>query len=61
MKTIVTVQEALKKNDNILQGSFLTISNTLKQFPVLNLITPEAYARPVCFIKYYKFRNLESK
>jgi len=28
--------------DNILQCSFLTISNALKQFPVLNSITPEA-------------------
>ena len=41
--------------NNIPHSSFLTISNALKQFPVLNSITPEAHARPVCFIKlkYY--------
>jgi hypothetical protein len=37
MKTIVTVAKPLINNDNILQGSFLTISNALKQFPVLNV------------------------
>jgi len=47
MKTIATVQQAIKENNDILQGSFLTISNTLKQFPVLNLITPEAHARQI--------------
>ncbi len=36
MKTIATVAKPLI-NNNIVPGSFLTISNTLKQFPVLNV------------------------
>jgi len=35
-KIIVAIQQAFK-NNKILQGSFLTISNALKQFPVLNV------------------------
>ena len=32
-------------------GSFITIHNPLKQFPVQNLIIPEARVEPVCFKK----------
>ena len=32
-----------------MSGSFLTISNTFRQFPDLNLITPEAHYGKVIF------------
>jgi len=47
---MVAVQRNFIEKYIILSGSFLTISNALKQFPVLKLITPEAHARPVFII-----------
>jgi len=44
---MVAVQRNFIEKNIILPGSFLTISNALKQFPVLKLITPEAHALPV--------------
>jgi len=51
LKDMVAVQRNFIEKYIILPGSFLTISNPLKQFPVLNLITPEAHSQPICFIK----------
>jgi hypothetical protein len=47
LKDMVAVQRNFIEKYIILPGSFLTISNALKQFPVLKLITPEAHALPV--------------
>ena len=44
LEDIIAVQQNFIDKYMILQGSFLTISNGFKQFPDLNLITPEALA-----------------
>ncbi|RLC23152.1 MAG: hypothetical protein DRH21_07405 [Deltaproteobacteria bacterium] len=59
LKDMVAVQRNFIEKYIILSGSFLTISNALKQFPVLNFIIPEAlswlgcllYINTYCFIK----------
>jgi hypothetical protein len=42
-KEIVIIDQAAGQKMAFIVNSFLTISNALKQFPGLNLITPEAH------------------
>jgi len=48
LKDMVAVQLNFIEKYTTLSGSFLTISNALKQFPVLNFIIPEALSWLVC-------------
>ena len=50
-KEIVVIEQTVGQKWHFITDSFLTISNTLRQFPVLNSITPEAHVQPVCFKK----------
>ncbi len=56
---MVAVQRNFIEKYIILSGSFLTISNALKQFPVLKLITPEAHAQPVFIITTNIFGEID--
>ncbi|MBU4258187.1 MAG: hypothetical protein L6263_00515 [Desulfobacteraceae bacterium] len=58
-KEMVAVQRNIIEKYIILLGSFLMISDAFKQFPALNLITPEAPLQIVCYImlKYYRASN----
>jgi len=42
-KEIVAIEQKAWQQMGFIIDSFLTISNALKQFPVLNLIIPEAH------------------
>ena len=48
-KEIVVIEQKVGQKLHFIPDSFLTISNTLRQFPVLNSITPEAHVQPVCY------------